>query len=873
MPQPDNDGPRAEKSGDRRDELADELARVTADLERLEVQRADRQRRLDELRAQLMTLEGPLEPESRSPRSAASLTTGNALPAAEAASEAKSLAGGPQTPADKVKLFRSLFRGREDVYATRFVSKRTSRPGYAPACSNKFVPGLCELPKVKCGDCSNQAFLPVDDAAVLAHLRGKHVMGIYPMLADETCWLLAIDFDKHSYVDDVRAIAQTCSRLDVPFAVERSRSGNGAHVWFFFSAPVVASTARQFGCLILTKTMASRHELGLDSYDRLFPNQDTMPRGGFGNLIALPLQHGPRRDGNSVFLDDEMVAIPDDEQWAYLSSVRRIDPTTIEQLVDEAIRTDGVVGVRSIDNSDEDESAPWATSPSRPRRLSFRAEFGEQLPARVRAVLSQRLFVEKAGLPSRLVDQIRRIAAFQNPEFYKRQGMRLSTALTPRVISCAEDLPLYIALPRGCVNDLDELLRTHGVALDVVDERVRGEPLDVRFHGELTPQQKSAARAILAHDFGVFVAHPGTGKTVLGTYLVAERGCSTLVLVHRRPLLDQWRSQLSLFLRLEPCEIGQIGTGKRKLTGAIDVAMIQSLGKKDSVDEVVATYGQVIVDECHHVPAVSFERVLASLKAKYIVGLTATPRRRDGHHPIAEMQLGPVRFRLDAKSQAGRRPFEHRLIVRETGFRTDGLDASFRVQELYAMLARDEGRNRMILDDILMALEERRSPILLTERREHLEMFAERLAGFARNLVVLRGGMSSRQGRESRERLDSIPASEERLILATGRYIGEGFDDARLDTLFLAMPVSWKGTLVQYAGRLHRLHPGKREVRIYDYVDIEVPMLGRMFEKRLRGYRAIGYGAGPDPIGGRDLINQTKKSTDPNYRQRVTSND
>lgn len=849
MIQPDNEGPPAADPPGRREELAREVARVTAELERLEVLKAETHRRLDQLRAKLMTIEGALVLESNSPSSAANLPIGKGLPTPSSTPEVRSQTVAPQTPAEKVKLFRSLFRGREDVYATRFVSKKTSRPGYAPACSNKFVPGVCELPKVKCGDCTNQAFLSVDEAAVLAHLRGQHVMGVYPMLVDETCWFLAIDFDKHSYVDDVRAVVQTCRRLGVPFAIERSRSGNGAHLWFFFTSPVAASTARQFGSLILTRTMANRHELGMDSYDRLFPNQDTMPRGGFGNLIALPLQHGPRNEGNSVFLDDDLVAIPDDEQWAHLASVRRIDPTTVDHFVAEAVRTEGVLGVRIIDDSDDEIATPWVMSPSRSRRLAIRLDRADGHPERVRAVLAQRLFVEKEGLPSRLIDQIKRIAAFQNPEFYKKQGMRLSTALTPRVISCAEDLPLHVALPRGCADDLGELLRIHGIALDVVDERLTGEPLQVQFRGELTPVQERAAQAMLAHDIGVFVAPPGTGKTVLGTYLVAERGCNTLVLVHRRPLLDQWRAQLSLFLGLEPREIGQLGTGKRRLTGKIDVAMVQSLVKKDSVDEIVASYGQVIVDECHHVPAVSFERVLATLKARYVVGLTATPRRRDGHHPIAEMQLGPVRFRIDAKSQAGRRPFEHRLIIRETGFRADGPDASLGVQELYALLARDDARNRMILDDILFALEEHRSPILLTERREHLEMFAERLRGFARNLVVLQGGMSSREGREARERLASISAGEERLIIATGRYIGEGFDDTRLDTLFLAMPVSWKGTLVQYAGRLHRLHPGKREVRIYDYADNEVPMLRRMFEKRLRGYRAIGYVSGPDQFG------------------------
>jgi superfamily II DNA or RNA helicase len=347
----------------------------------------------------------------------------------------------------------------------------------------------------------------------------------------------------------------------------------------------------------------------------------------------------------------------------------------------------------------------------------------------------------------------------------------------------------------------------------------------------------------------VFVAPPGVGKTVVGIHLIAARACSTLVLVHRRPLLDQWLAQLSVFLGIDSKEIGQIGAGRRTPTGRIDVAMIQSLVRNGAVADLVAAYGQVIVDECHHLPAVSFERVLAEVKARYVVGLTATPQRRDGHHPITQMQLGPVRFSIDAKTQAGRRPFEHRLIIRETAFRMPGSEQAPGIQEVYAAFANDERRNEMILNDVIGALEDGRSPILLTERKDHLEYFATRLARVARHLVVLQGGLGAKAQRAVRAKLAAIPVNEERLVLATGRYLGEGFDDARLDTLFLAMPVSWKGTLVQYTGRLHRLHPGKTEVRIFDYVDREVPMLLRMFEKRLRGYRAIGYARGEAPLG------------------------
>jgi superfamily II DNA or RNA helicase len=472
------------------------------------------------------------------------------------------------------------------------------------------------------------------------------------------------------------------------------------------------------------------------------------------------------------------------------------------------------------------------------------------VPDRVRVVLAQRLFVEKAGLPSALLNQVKRLAAFQNPEFYKKQSLRLSTTLTPRIITCAENLPQHISLPRGCRFDLEVLLREYASTLDVDDQRVTGSPLDARFEGRLTPIQARAAEAILAHDMGVFVAPPGAGKTVVGTYLVASRACSTLILVHRQPLLDQWRAQLAMFLGVDQKEIGQIGGGKRIATGRIDIAMIQSLVRKDRVDDIVASYGQVIVDECHHAPAVSIERVLNEVKARYVVGLTATPRRCDGHHPIADMQLGLVRFSVNQRNRPGLRPFDQRLIVRDTRFTLVNDRPPPTIQELYTALAADDRRNQTILDDVMQALEEKRSPIVLTERRDHLEFFAAKLGNFTRHLIVLRGGMGIKEWRRVQGQLAAIPPHEERLLLATGRYIGEGFDDARLDTLFLTLPVSWRGTLVQYTGRLHRLHPGKTEVRIFDYVDRDVPMLLRMFQRRLRGYRAIGYVRGEGPSGG-----------------------
>ena len=619
----------------------------------------------------------------------------------------RTVGSGPSTSADKVSLFRSLFRGRDDVFPTRFVSKKTGKPGYAPACANKFVRGVCELPRVKCGECPNQAFLPFDDQAILDHLQGRHVMGVYALLREETCWFLAADFDGTGWKDDVTAFTETCQSIGVPVALERSRSGDGAHAWFFFTAPVAASAARKMGCFLITETMARRHQLSMESYDRLFPNQDTMPRKGFGNLIALPLQHDARKLGNTVFLDTEFK--PHADQWEYLASVPRIEPLTVEAIAGEASRRGQVIGVRVAETPPDEEGAPWTRSPSRtPRHMPVPGP----LPKEVHAVLAQRLYVSTENIPSPLLNQLKRLAAFQNPEFYKKQAMRLSTSLTPRVITCAEDFPEHIALPRGCRDDVEELLQSYGVTTVVDDQRLDGERIEKRFQGELTPIQEAAAHALLQHDNGVFVAPPGIGKTVLGTYLVSQRCRTTLVLVHRRPLLDQWVTQLSLFLGIGEKEIGRIGGGKRTANGVLDVAMIQSLVRKGSVDDIVASYGHVIVDECHHVPAVSFERVLSEVKARHVLGLTATPHRRDGCQPILEMQLGPVRFSVDPRSQAAQRPFEHKLIVRETGFRLSTGSATLGIQEIYRALADDEQRNKLILNDVIRAVVDGASPIL-----------------------------------------------------------------------------------------------------------------------------------------------------------------
>ncbi len=745
--------------------------------------------------------------------------------------------------ADKIHLFRALFLGREDVLPRRWENVKTGKAGYAPMCRNEWVRGVCGKPQVKCGECTTQAFVPFSDDVIRAHLSGKaqggssdFTVGVYPMLPDETCWFLAADFDKKSWRQDVVAFRDTARAKEVPIAIERSRSGNGAHAWIFFSEPVPASEARRLGALLITAAMDCNPDIGFDSYDRFFPSQDTMPSGGFGNLIALPLQSGPRENGNSVFIDDDL--LPFNDQWQFLSSIRRLSRGELLSTVAEAAAAGQIIGVRMPALEEDDE--PWAALPSR-RGKKLTVEGTHTYSVEV--VLGNQVFIDRSALPPAVINCIARIAAFQNREFYAAQAMRLPTFGKPRIISCAELFSKHVALPRGCLDELLELFRELSISAELRDEREDGMHVAASFLGQLTHEQDVAAASLLKHETGVLAATTAFGKTVVAANIIAARGRNTLVLVHRRQLLDQWVARLGTFLDIPPAQIGVIHGGKRKPTGVVDVALMQSLVRNGVVSDILADYGHLVVDECHHLSAVGFESIARAAKAKFVLGLSATVTRKDGHHPIIFMQCGPVRHRVDARKQAAIRPFDHKVIFRRTQFRAarSGYEDKPSIHTIYSALALDEPRNQLIFDDILSALEAGRSPVVITERKDHLDLLAGRLSKFAKNVIVLRGGMKTSQIRAATESLAMIPANEERVLVATGRYLGEGFDDARLDTLFLTMPISWSGTLAQYAGRLHRLHAPKRDVIIYDYVDENESMLAKMAGKREAGYRNLGY--------------------------------
>ena len=753
------------------------------------------------------------------------------------------------TPEEKIRLFRSLFRGRKDMFARRWYSVQKGKGGYAPVCANEWRYGVCIKPKGKCSKCENRVLVPLDDAIIYNHLSGKDangqdVIGLYPLLADDTCYFLAIDFDDGAWQENVTAVRSVCGEWGIPCGVERSRSGEGAHLWVFFEDAIPCATARKLGSALLTAAMEREGKLKLDAYDRMFPCQDTLPNGGFGNLIALPLQGQARKKGNSLFVDEMFRPFPD--QWAYLSTMRKLGTEDVDALIKVHSHGDALGNLCVVEST----SKPW----ERQKKVTLSALdfYGVQ-----HIVRANMIYIPANGFAPRVRNQLLRLAAFRNPDFYKSQAMRLPIYDKPRIICAAEERDGYLALPRCCEPDLTELLETAGASYEIEDKTFTGNEIRVGFKGELRPEQIPAAEALLAHDNGVLSATTAFGKTVIASYLISQRKVNTLVLVHTQALLNQWKKALSEFLEInetlpefpkkrgrkkERSLIGQLGGAKNNLSGFVDIAIMQSLNSKDEVRELVKDYGLVIVDECHHVSAVSFEQVLKEVNAKYVYGLTATPARQDGHQPIIHMQCGPIRYQVDAKQQAEKRPFDHAVIPKFTSFAQPLTDETpWKITDAYAAMQINEERNNKIVVDVLAAVTEGRTPIVLTERYDHAKLLAEILGEKSRNVVLLSGKGTAKEKREILQGLSQIPADEPLILVATGRYVGEGFDLPRLDTLFLAMPVSWKGTLAQYAGRLHRNYEGKQEVLIYDYVDIRVPMLERMYHKRLSGYAAIGY--------------------------------
>lgn len=751
---------------------------------------------------------------------------------------------------ERVALFCSLFRGREDVFARRWFSKTTGKSGYQPVCVNEWRRGVCDKKKFKCADCPNRSFAPLGYADIYNHLEGKDeqehdVVGLYAIMPDNNCAFLCTDFDdkscKHGYKDDVKAFVGVCRDWAVTYSIERSRSGKGAHVWIFFEDSIPAFKARRLGNAILTEAMSRDGRMSFDSYDRFFPNQDRMPEGGFGNLVALPLQGKARRNLNSVFVDDDFLAYKD--QWVYLNQVGRIS----EQMVDTLLQHHNYEELGRLSTSSE--SQPWITPI--PESIS-RSDFDEAITITV----ADKIYISIKSVTAKVLNHIKRMSAFKNPDFYSKQAMRMSTYGVPRIISSFDIMDDYLAMPRGCIEAICQFLDGNQVRYNIVDESNHGTPIDINFIGEEREEQKAAVDALIQHDNGILHATTAFGKTVTAASIIAQKKVNTLILVHSTTLLAQWHERLTQFLDINYQEpetqikrrgrkkafstIGCLDSKRNTLHGVIDIALMQSCVQDGEVKPFVKDYGMVIVDECHHAASVTYEQVAKSLNAHIVYGLTATPIRKDGHQPILFMQFGPIRFVADAKAQMDKQSFQRYLIPRFTSYRELSIDGDT-YTSLLPKLAEDELRNQLIVDDITKVVHQGRTPIILTKLVSHVETIASMLEPYIQNVIRLTGVGKTREKRNAMQKLLSVPKEEALAIVATGSYVGEGFDYPRLDTLFLALPISWKGTVQQYVGRLHRDHEGKQDVRVYDYIDIHIPLFDTMYHRRMKGYSGAGY--------------------------------
>ena len=729
---------------------------------------------------------------------------------------------------DKINIFADYFKGRTDVYPHMYL--KNGQVSYAPTCNNFWKENICNKRKgFSCKNCQYKDNVPLTLDVIKNHMyESKKVIGIYPMLKDDTCYFLAFDFDNKNndldVKDDVLAFASICDKYNIPIGIEKSRSGKGYHIWIFFKDNIKALTARKLGSLLLSKTMEIKDSFKISSFDRMFPNQDFLTKDGYGNLIALPFQNEASKCGNTLFVDRNFLKIAN--QFEYLKSLKKLS-------LDEVFEKINLISNETIDISCEISTLEKDVKNKKKNHFKY--------PSSINVILNDMVYIDKANLNSGVKSCFKRLATFANPEFYRKQRMRYSVYNTPMIIDCSEEDDKYLKIPRGTFEYLESLCKENNVKMNIKDKRNKGHKIDVSFNGTLEEIQLEALNKMLEYENGVLCAPPAFGKTVTSCNMIAKVNTNTLVLVPRLPLINQWQKSIKNFLGLE--EVGEYSSRKKNLTNNIDVASIQSIWNKGSVLDIVNNYGMIIIDECHHAAAYTFEKVINKCNAKYVYGMSATPERENGHTPIVFMQCGNIRCEINALEFNQNLKIPMKIIVKNShlNFTNKQID-NYELNEINDFIAKDVVRTDNIVKDIKTEFDNNKNILVLTERIRHLNEIYDKLKKYTDNVFKYQGGIGKKVLKEYEKLNEKINENgENKIIVATGSCLGEGFDDSKLDTLFLTMPSSGKTKITQYLGRLHRKNEDKKEIIVYDYVDDNYPKTRNMFIKRKKTYEKLGY--------------------------------
>lgn len=734
------------------------------------------------------------------------------------------------TNEEKVNIFMNYFKGRDSIYPyLSFDKKDPTKKYYIPKCANEWNKNVCnKTMNKKCKNCQYWVDKPIDKEVIRNHLFNNQPIGIYPMLEDETCYFLAFDFDdkknEKDIKEDVLAFATICDNYNIPISIERSRSGHGIHVWIFFEKNIKAITARKMGSLLLSKTMEIRDNLKIDSFDRMFPNQDNMPKGGYGSLIALPFQNEPMKYNNTVFLNRNF--IPYDDQYSYLNTAKKMS-------YDEVFNAIKTLSENTIDIGNEFIELKKEIKNKKKNNFDF--------PKSINVTLDNMICIDKANLSAAVKNCFRRLATFANPEFFKKQRMRMSVHNIPMIIDCSKEDDKYLKIPRGKLEYLCDLCNQNNIKINILDKRNNGTKLNIKFNGELREEQSIALKEMLKYENGILEAPTGFGKTVTCCKLIEERNVNTLIVTFNLALLKQWKERLKEFLNIE--EVGQIGDNKNTLTNKIDVASIKTIYNDGKFSDVVKNYGMIIIDECHHSSAYTYEAALNMMNAKYVYGVSATPEKENGHTPIIKMQCGDIRYKVNVKEYNKKLNLSMKVYTKSVHLNFVNNNVSdYKINEIYELISKDVIRNEKVIKDIKKEYNNGKNLLVLTERIEHLEYLYEKLSKITNNIIIYRGGLGKKILKTYDELNTNIKENNEnKILIATSQCIGEGFDDPTLEVLFLTMPISSVNRIVQYTGRLHRKNENKKEIIVYDYVDDNFSMIRNMFLKRKKAYEKLGY--------------------------------